>query len=187
MHMRDSMELRVRAAMDRAAAVEFEQMQVDVASLASIASLAPWLGVLATVFGIVGSFRGVCGEKSAAIAALADRLSYALWPTAAGFGVAVLALTAYRCLLRRAASLRARMRIEAEDVLRLLLRPRLRWEFAHSDVIAEPVLWQHYHAKRRRWQIPASALLFAAALAMASGSLLRRASRGSCVFMESKS
>ncbi|MBL8220630.1 MAG: MotA/TolQ/ExbB proton channel family protein [Bryobacterales bacterium] len=172
--MRDSTELRVRAAMRRAAAVEFEQLQVDVASLAAIASVAPWLGVLATVFGIAGSFRGVCGNKYSMLAALAGSLSFALWPTAAGVGVAVLALAVYRCLLGRVASLRASTRIEAEGVLRLLLRERIRWEFAHPAVIEEPVLWKQYHAKRHRWQIPVSVLLFAAALGMACAAYVLR-------------
>jgi len=150
--MPDSTEMRVRAAMDRAAAMEFQQMQVDVSSLAAIASVAPWLGVLATVAGIVGSFRGVTGDKTSILAALAEHLSLSLWPTAAALGVGIVALAAYRYLLQVLAVWRQRVRIDSEEVACLLFCEGVTWKYARETAAEERVLWKQYQHEWNPWQ-----------------------------------
>lgn len=54
-------------------------------------TVAPWFGVFDTVIGIVNAFIGFNGEKSAILAAINYRLNLALYPTALGLAVAVMA------------------------------------------------------------------------------------------------
>ena len=82
-----------------AAAIVHLRMKRGLGSLATIASTAPWVGVLGTVFGIPASFIGCAGEKSACLAAVVERLSWSICPTALGLVVALAALVFYKYLL----------------------------------------------------------------------------------------
>ena len=67
-------------------------------SLATIASTAPWIGVLATVMGIPSAFVGCAGEAWTCRAAVVIRLSISIWPTALSVIVALAALCFYKYL-----------------------------------------------------------------------------------------
>lgn len=69
-------------------------------SLAPIASIAGWAGLFGTVLGIVNSFPGCGGERSACMAAADERLSDSFVPTGLGLLVALPALWGYRFLCR---------------------------------------------------------------------------------------
>ena len=88
----------LRAA-ERAAAAVHHDMRRGLNTLATIASVAPWLGLLITVIGMVGSFVGCGEEKSTSIAAIVDRLANAIARSALGLGVGVISLCFYRYLL----------------------------------------------------------------------------------------
>jgi biopolymer transport protein ExbB/TolQ len=100
--LRDSMESEAIAAAGRASArvsvLIHAQLKRGVNSLATVVSIAPWVGVLGTLFGIVGSFRGGDGEKSTLMALLCQSLSEAIVPCAFGIAVAVIALGFYKYL-----------------------------------------------------------------------------------------
>ena len=68
-------------------------------SLATISSIAPFIGLFGTHLGIVNSFRGGDGEKTAALGWLARYLSESLVPTELGLLVALVAFCGYRYLL----------------------------------------------------------------------------------------
>jgi biopolymer transport protein ExbB/TolQ len=108
-----------RRASTRAAAVVHGQMKRGLGSLATIASTAPWLGVFATVFGVVNSFRGVDGEKTTIMAAICRELSVAIVPTALGLLVALTALWCYKYLLAEVEALDSEM----EDASLELVNP----------------------------------------------------------------
>lgn len=74
-------------------------MKRGVNGLATIASVAPWLGLLITVIGIVGSFPGCDGPRSFCMAVVADGLADALARAALGLGVGIMSLCFYRYLL----------------------------------------------------------------------------------------
>ena len=91
----------IRKASKRAARdVRFE-MSRGVGNVATIASVAPWVGMFGTVFGIVDSFGPVNGEKSAIIARLAESLSWSIWFTGLGLLVGLIALWCHRYLATR--------------------------------------------------------------------------------------
>ncbi|MBI4891262.1 MAG: MotA/TolQ/ExbB proton channel family protein [Acidobacteria bacterium] len=93
----------------RAASAEHAALRRGLDHLATIASLAPLLGLLITLDGIVGSFIGCGGEKSFCMAAVVERLSNAMVRCAAGLLVGLISLVLYRYLLIEWQSLRCDM------------------------------------------------------------------------------
>jgi len=89
----------VRRASARAAAVVHGEMKRGLGSLATIVSTAPWLGVFATVFGIINSFKGFSGQWQNLLAQRFREFSWSLVPTALGLLVALAALWCYKYLV----------------------------------------------------------------------------------------
>jgi biopolymer transport protein ExbB/TolQ len=88
-----------RQASARSAAVVHGEMKRGLVSLATIASTAPWFGLLGTLLGIQNSFGSVDGSKESIMAAIAEGLSQALVPSALGLIVALAAMWCYKYLL----------------------------------------------------------------------------------------
>ncbi|MGJ5819751.1 MotA/TolQ/ExbB proton channel family protein [Paludibaculum fermentans] len=94
------MEAVVRA-MDRASVVTNARFCRGVNSLATIAVIAPFLGILLTLPGIIGAFIGCGGERSTCMAAIVSRLSYAIARCPLGLLVGILAYCMYHFLCRQ--------------------------------------------------------------------------------------
>jgi len=109
----------VRAA-ERAAAEIHLEMKRGVNSLATIACVAPWLGLLITVIGIAGSFRGCDGPRSFCMAAIAEGLADALARAALGLLVGILALWSYRYLSGQVEEFDLEMRCMTLELARAL-------------------------------------------------------------------
>jgi biopolymer transport protein ExbB/TolQ len=88
----------VSRAAERAAGAFRRDMKRGLSGLATIASVAPWLGLLITVIGVVESFPGCNGPRALCMAAIADGLGDALARSALGLGVGILSLCLYRYL-----------------------------------------------------------------------------------------
>lgn len=112
----------------RSAAVIHEEMKRGLNSLAAIASVAPWLGLLATVLGIPNSFVGCGNEKSTCMAAMADRLSGSIWPTALGLLVGLTSLWCYRWLTGSLETFDRDMESASTDLVSQLARYRGQWK-----------------------------------------------------------
>ncbi len=97
----------VRRRCRRSADAVHGEMKRGLHGLATIASTAPFVGLFGTLLGIVNSFPGCSGEKSACMAAVMERLSESLVPTELALLVALPALLSYRYL---------RSELEAIDV-----------------------------------------------------------------------
>jgi biopolymer transport protein ExbB/TolQ len=89
------MERGMAAAGERAAAVIHLQMSRGLTSLATIASVAPFVGLFGTVLGMINSFRGSCGSQSAELAMVTQGISESLATTALGLLVAIPAVWLY--------------------------------------------------------------------------------------------
>ena len=78
-------------------------LSIDLGSLKSIASSAPYLGLAGTCVGIMSGlgFGGIDMEKNAALALISSRIAVALVTTAAGILVAVPAICSYNYLRTR--------------------------------------------------------------------------------------
>ena len=70
--------------------------------LASVGSIAPFVGLLGTVFGIITAFQGIAREGSGGLGAVSLGISEALYETALGLVVAIPAVLAYNWLSGRA-------------------------------------------------------------------------------------
>jgi biopolymer transport protein TolQ len=100
----------VALAAERSAVAVRQDMKRGLNGLATIASVAAWLGLLITVIGIVESFRGCDGPRAFCMAAIAEGLGDALARSALGLGLGITSLCFYRYLLSQVESLDVEMR-----------------------------------------------------------------------------
>jgi biopolymer transport protein TolQ len=100
-------------ALDRAAQTASSEaltsMERHMTWLATIAQLAPFVGLFGTVMGIIEAFMGLGTSGSATLRAVAPGISEALITTAAGLVVAIPALVGYNQLTARLREFAARM------------------------------------------------------------------------------
>ena len=88
-------------------------LSVEVSSLKSISSTAPYLGLAGTCVGIVSAFRGFDGERHAVLVWMVSGIAAALVTTAAGILVAVPATCFYNYLRTRIDLLESELSDEA--------------------------------------------------------------------------
>ncbi len=90
-----------KRALERAEAIVHAEMKRGVSTLATIASSAPFVGLLGTVVGIINAFQGISTEKSTGLGAVAGGISEALVATAVGLFVAIPAVWMYNYFSNR--------------------------------------------------------------------------------------
>lgn len=98
----------IDSTVDRVFAEEQHRLETGLHSLGLIVSLAPFLGLFGTVWGILGSFQAM-GGGDASLAALAPGLSTALVTTIAGLMVAIPASVMHTILTSKSRSVLARL------------------------------------------------------------------------------
>jgi biopolymer transport protein ExbB len=94
----------IRQALGHEAATEVSDLRRNVRVLNGTATLAPLLGLLGTVIGMIESFDALGGRAAAGTGkseALAHGISLALMSTAFGLAIAILSVAAYYYLLNR--------------------------------------------------------------------------------------
>ncbi len=91
----------VRRAIQRAAALTAADLKKGVAALATSAATAPFIGLLATVIGVINAFHGIATSGSGGIGAVSAGISEALVGTAIGLIVAIPAVWFYNYLTAR--------------------------------------------------------------------------------------
>ena len=74
---------------------EVDKLEQSLATLASIGSIRPYVGLFGTVIGIMNSFRALSGVQSATLAMVAPGIAEALVATAMGLFAAIPAVVAY--------------------------------------------------------------------------------------------
>jgi biopolymer transport protein ExbB/TolQ len=84
-----------KRALERATAVNIEDLKRGLSGLAIIGSTAPFVGLFGTTIGIINAFTGMKTEETAGIAAVAGGIAEALVATAFGLFVAVPAVWAF--------------------------------------------------------------------------------------------
>jgi biopolymer transport protein TolQ len=104
---------RNTVALERAASTAsseaLTQMEQRMTWLATIAQIAPFVGLFGTVMGIIDAFHGLGTAGAATLRAVAPGISEALITTAAGLVVAIPALVGYNQLTARVRAMAARM------------------------------------------------------------------------------
>lgn len=74
---------------------EVDRLEQSLATLATIGSTSPYVGLFGTVWGIMNSFIGLAGQHTATIASVAPGIAEALIATAMGLFAAIPAVIAY--------------------------------------------------------------------------------------------
>lgn len=143
---------QVRTTVAAETASDLLDLKRNVRALNGTATLAPLLGLLGTVVGLIESFDALGGHAAAGVGkseALAHGISLALMATAFGLGIAVLSVTVYYYLLHRIDSLVRALDLESTRVIDLVAgdsgRPLAELRRAHSGAAShEPA----HHAER---------------------------------------
>ena len=91
----------VDRALLRAAAVEITRLEHYVSFLATTASIAPFIGLFGTVWGIMSAFVSIGQTGSTNLGAVAPGIAEALVTTAAGLAAAIPAVVCYNYLTQR--------------------------------------------------------------------------------------
>jgi len=95
----------MRESMQETAAVVIHDLEKYLSTLGTIAAIAPLLGLLGTVIGMIKVFSQIMLHGTGNAALLAGGISQALITTATGLAVAIPALVAHRYFLRRIESI----------------------------------------------------------------------------------
>lgn len=103
--------------MQNRASVQIHKLEKNINMLGTIGAIAPLLGLLGTVLGIIASFLAITEGGLQDPTLLAVGVSQALITTAAGMIVAIPALVAYRFFQRRIVDINARFETEAGVLL----------------------------------------------------------------------
>lgn len=86
---------RLSTAMSAAVAAEIDHLSDRLNILATVGSVAPFVGLFGTVWGIMRSFTSIAAENNSSLAVVAPGIAEALFATAIGLFAAIPAVIAY--------------------------------------------------------------------------------------------
>ena len=92
---RDGIRARLASAMHSAVGAEIDRLADRLNILATIGSVAPFVGLFGTVWGIMRSFSDIAGANNTSLAVVAPGIAEALFATALGLFAAIPAVIAY--------------------------------------------------------------------------------------------
>jgi biopolymer transport protein TolQ len=92
---RDSLKERINRVGQIASNIEVEQLQKGLSILATVGSVAPFIGLFGTVWGIMNAFQGIAASNNTSLAVVAPGIAEALFATALGLVAAIPAVVAY--------------------------------------------------------------------------------------------
>jgi len=107
-----SPEHEVKQRLQAATTSECSQLESGLSFLASITTVSPFIGLLGTVWGVMGSFMGISQSGNADLSVVAPGIAEALITTVAGLGVAIPAVFCHNFLA-------GRLRLIEDDLDRL--------------------------------------------------------------------
>lgn len=113
---------RLDQVMANALAKEQERLEGKIGILATVGSIAPFVGLFGTVWGIVNSFRSIGAQKTTSLAIVAPHISEALFATALGLLAAIPAVVAYNRFASNINTVTRNTQIFLNDFLLLLSR-----------------------------------------------------------------
>ena len=100
---------RLATAMDGSIASETDKLANRLNFLATTGSIAPFVGLFGTVWGIMRSFAAIAAEQNSSLAVVAPGIAEALFATAIGLFAAIPAVIAYNRFSHRLNQYEARM------------------------------------------------------------------------------
>ncbi|MEQ8821308.1 MAG: MotA/TolQ/ExbB proton channel family protein [Sumerlaeia bacterium] len=118
--------LSVESALERTIAAEMRRLESKLIWLATSATLAPFIGLFGTVWGVLGVFQAAANEGSAGLATIAPGISTALVTTVFGLLVAIPASAMYNWLTSQVNYLASQMDSFAHELSNVFQRQLLR-------------------------------------------------------------
>jgi len=106
---REGTRARLHAVMGSAIAAEMDRLSDRLNVLATIGSVAPFVGLFGTVWGIMRSFTAIAASQNTSLGVVAPGIAEALFATAIGLFAAIPAVIAYNRLTHRLNKLEARL------------------------------------------------------------------------------
>ena len=113
---REGTRQRLAQAMDGAIAQEADNLSERLNFLATVGSVAPFVGLFGTVWGIMKAFQAIAVEKSTNLAVVAPSIAEALFATAIGLIAAIPAYIAYNKFSTDAGKYAGRLEGFADDL-----------------------------------------------------------------------
>ena len=107
---------RIAVAMDSQIALEADDIAERLNFLATVGSVAPFVGLFGTVWGIMNSFFQIGAQESSSLAVVAPGISEALFATAIGLFAAIPAVIAYNRFGHRVDRYEARLQRFADKL-----------------------------------------------------------------------
>jgi len=107
---------RIATAMDSQIALEDDDIAERLNFLATVGSVAPFVGLFGTVWGIMNSFFQIGAQESSSLAVVAPGISEALFATAIGLFAAIPAVIAYNRFSHRVDRYEARLQRFADKL-----------------------------------------------------------------------
>jgi biopolymer transport protein TolQ len=119
---RDGARQRIASALDSAVAAEADKLAQPLNFLATVGSVAPFVGLFGTVWGIMNSFFQIGQQQNSSLAVVAPGISEALFATAIGLFAAIPAVIAYNRYSYRVGAFEARLQRFADRLAGSLSR-----------------------------------------------------------------
>ena len=113
---RDGARQRIASAMESQVATEADDLSDRLGFLATTGSVAPFVGLFGTVWGIMNSFFQIGMQENSSLAVVAPGISEALFATAIGLFAAIPAVIAYNRFSGRVGLFEARLQRFADKV-----------------------------------------------------------------------
>lgn len=101
---------------------EISMMEKGMTFLASVGSVAPFVGLFGTVWGIMNSFQSIAQSKNTSLAVVAPGIAEALFATALGLAAAIPAVVAYNRFSSQIESLASRLETFSGEFSTILSR-----------------------------------------------------------------
>jgi len=98
---REGTRARLASAMGSAAGLEIDKLSDRLNILATVGSVAPFVGLFGTVWGIMRSFTDIAASQNTSLGVVAPGIAEALFATALGLFAAIPAVIAYNRFLHR--------------------------------------------------------------------------------------
>ncbi len=106
---REGIRARLATVIGSSVAAEVDKLSDRLNILATVGSVAPFVGLFGTVWGIMRSFTAIAAEQNSSLAVVAPGIAEALFATALGLFAAIPAVVAYNRLSHRVNKLEAHL------------------------------------------------------------------------------
>lgn len=115
-------QMRIERVMEVTITREMERLERSLLFLATVGSVAPFIGLFGTVWGIMTAFQGIAASKNTNLAVVAPGIAEALFATALGLLAAIPAVIFYNNFTQSASRLSQRLEAFADEFSAIVSR-----------------------------------------------------------------